>query len=78
MTIEIITSDKIINVDDVEMLTIPSATGEMGILNGHAHAVAMVKKGQINFKKEKLMNIILFNNGFAHITPDKTTIIVNE
>lgn len=78
MKIEIITSDKIINIDEAEMLTLPAINGEMGILNGHANSLVMVKKGQINFKKDKIMNMILFNDGFAHIRPDKTTIIIKE
>ncbi len=78
MKIEIITPERTVNLEESNMLILPTYDGEIGILNGHAPAVVKVKKGQIAFKKEKVMTMVIFNDGYAHITPDKTTIILED
>ena len=79
MILELISSEKTVTMNDIEYIILPAANGEMGILNGHAPAITIIKKGKLKFVKDsKQMNIIILNNSFAFVTPDKTTVILEE
>jgi F-type H+-transporting ATPase subunit epsilon len=79
MILEIISPEKIVSMNNIEYIVLPSIEGDIGILKGHAPVILIVKKGKLKFVKDsKPMNIILLNNGFAHVTPDKTRVILEE
>lgn len=79
MTIEIISPEKNIELDDVSMITLPAYLGKMGILPNHAPAIIILEKGELHIThKEKIMTFILFNRGVAHITTTKTTILLEN
>ena len=78
MKIEIISPEKTVLLDNAKSIFLPAVEGKMEILNNHAPAIVLLDKGNIRIEIEKPMNILLLNRGYAHITHEKTTVIIED
>jgi F-type H+-transporting ATPase subunit epsilon len=78
MKIEIISPEKTIVMENARSVILPAADGEMQALDNHAPAIVLLEKGNIKIEKENPMNILLFNTGYAHITSEKITILIED
>jgi F-type H+-transporting ATPase subunit epsilon len=75
LTLEIVTPDRSVVADKVDEVQIPGAEGYFGVLPGHTPLLAMLKVGELWFRKggEKYYLSIAF--GFAEVLPDRVTIL---
>jgi len=75
LTLEIVTPDKSLVRDEVDEVQVPAAEGYMGILPGHTPLLALLKVGELWYRKgsEKFYLSIAF--GFVEVLPDRVTIL---
>ena len=75
LTLEIVTPDKSLVRDEVDEVQVPAADGYMGILPGHTPLLALLKVGELWYRKgsEKVYLSIAF--GFVEVLPDRVTIL---
>jgi len=75
LTLEIVTPDKSLVRDEVDEVQVPAAEGYMGILPGHTPLLALLKVGELWYRKgsEKLYLSVAF--GFVEVLPDRVTIL---
>jgi F-type H+-transporting ATPase subunit epsilon len=75
LTLEIVTPDRSVVTERVDEVEIPGAEGYFGVLPGHTPLLAMLKVGELWYRKgsEKFYLSIAF--GFAEILPDRVTIL---
>jgi F-type H+-transporting ATPase subunit epsilon len=75
LTLEIVTPDRSVVAERVDEVEIPGAEGYFGVLPGHTPLLAMLKVGELWYRKgsEKFYLSIAF--GFAEILPDRVTIL---
>lgn len=75
LTLEIVTPDRAVVTERVDEVEIPGAEGYFGVLPGHTPLLAMLKVGELWYRKgsEKFYLSIAF--GFAEILPDRVTIL---
>ena len=75
LTLEIVTPDRSVVADQVDEVEIPGAEGYFGVLPGHTPLLAVLKVGELWFRKgsEKYYLSIAF--GFAEVLPDRVTIL---
>jgi F-type H+-transporting ATPase subunit epsilon len=75
LTLEIVTPDRSVVAERVDEVQIPGAEGYFGVLPGHTPLLAMLKAGELWFRKgtEKYYLSIAF--GFAEVLPDRVTIL---
>lgn len=78
MTIEIISPEKTLTIEDVKAIFLNCMGAKMEVLPGHAPAIVYLDKGNLSFLKESLSNIMLFCQGYAHVTGSKTTILLED
>jgi F-type H+-transporting ATPase subunit epsilon len=60
----------------VEDVTLPGTEGEFGVLRGHAALLSSIDIGELNFTKENKKTFYALNTGYAEVTADKVTILV--
>lgn len=60
----------------VEMLVLPCADGEVGILANHSPMIASIPPGQVRVKVEDQWRYIVVSDGFATVTPNHTLVLV--
>ena len=75
LTLEIVTPDRSVVTERVDEVEIPGAEGYFGVLPGHTPLLAMLKVGELWYRKggEKFYLSIAF--GFAEVLPDRVTIL---
>jgi F-type H+-transporting ATPase subunit epsilon len=76
--LEIITPEKIAFTDTVDMVTVPSAMGTMGVLHNHVPLFAQLVQGELKIKKGNEEYFLSIGGGFIQITKDKVMILVTR
>ena len=77
LKLEIVTPEGWGYTDDVEMVTVPSPHGEMGILPMHVPLVTEVCAGEVIVRKDGRESFYAVGNGFIRITADRVAIFTD-
>jgi F-type H+-transporting ATPase subunit epsilon len=73
--IEIVTPEKQIFSGDVDSVVVPSNTGYLGILPGHAPLLAELGIGEISYKIGEQTEYIFCSWGFLEVLPDRVVLL---
>jgi len=74
--LEIITPERIAFTDEVEMVTVPSASGVIGILPHHIPLFTRLVEGEVKITKKGEEFYLAIGGGFLEVTPAKVVILV--
>jgi F-type H+-transporting ATPase subunit epsilon len=74
----IITPDSIFKNEEAEELILPTSTGQIGVLVGHAPVITALDIGPILFRQTKSWVALALMGGFALVQENQVTILVNE
>ena len=74
--LEIVTPEKMTFSGKVEEVTIPGTEGEFGVLRGHEAFLSSVDVGELNFIKDSKKTHYSVNTGYAEVTANKVTILI--
>ena len=75
--ISIIAPDRTVWDSNAEEVILPSSTGQIGILRGHAPLLTALDIGVMRVRTDKEWTPIVLMGGFAEIEDDELTILVN-
>ena len=75
LKLEITTPTGLIYSKDVDMVTLPGAEGEMGILPQHVPLITLLGDGEIIAKRGTEEDRLLVARGCAEITPERVAIL---
>lgn len=78
LTIRVITPDSTVWNDSAEEIILPSTTGQLGILSGHAPLLSALDIGVMRLRPQKDWLSIAVAGGFAEVEEDEVTILVNN
>ncbi len=79
VALEIVSPEKLLLSRAVEMVVIPAAEGDMGILPQHAPMIVMLRSGTINiYEGGQITEKLFVSGGFAEITPERVTVLANQ
>jgi F-type H+-transporting ATPase subunit epsilon len=76
LTVRVIAPDKTVWDAEAEEVILPSTTGQLGILSGHAPLMTALDVGVMRVRPEKNWEAIALMGGFAEIENDEVTILV--
>jgi len=76
--LEIITPEKIAFQGEVEMVSVPSVTGELGILPHHEPLLTQLTEGELKIIKDSQELFFSLGSGFMEVKPGKVTILVTK
>ncbi len=74
---EIVSQDRTVFEGDVDMIVLPGAAGEMGILPHHAPVLAILKYGVIKIRQEGREELFAVAGGIAEVQPAVVTILAD-
>jgi F-type H+-transporting ATPase subunit epsilon len=74
---EIVSQDRTVFTGDVDIVVLPGAAGEMGILPKHAPVLTTLKYGIIKVRKGGREEIFAVAGGVAEVQPDIVTILAD-
>ncbi|RLG12794.1 F0F1 ATP synthase subunit epsilon [Candidatus Pacearchaeota archaeon] len=74
--LEILTPERVVVSEEVDIVTAPGVVGEFGVLAHHAPMVAAVKIGPLRYKVDDREQWVAINNGFCEVSQNKITFLV--
>lgn len=77
LTLKVITPDNTVWDDRVEEIVLPSTTGQLGILSGHAPLLSALDIGVMRVRPGKEWKAIALMGGFAEVENDEIKVLVN-
>ena len=77
LKLEIVTPEAKIYSEDVEMVTLPAAEGEMGIYPQHVPFMTQIVAGEIAVRKDGRDFFLAVGEGFVEITAERVAIMTD-
>jgi F-type H+-transporting ATPase subunit epsilon len=74
---EIVSQDRTVFQGDVDMVVLPGAGGEMGILPHHAPVLTTLKYGVVKVRRSGKEEIFAVAGGVAEVQPDLVTVLAD-
>ena len=76
---ELVSPEKLLLSDDVEMVVVPGVEGDFGVLTGHAPLISALRPGVIDtYKGDNVEKRIFVAGGFAEVTGERCTVLAEE
>jgi F-type H+-transporting ATPase subunit epsilon len=76
--VDIVTRDRRLISDEVDMVTLPGSAGQMGILRGHAPLLSTLEIGEIVLHKGNDVRYIAIGGGVVEVRPDKVIVLAES
>jgi F-type H+-transporting ATPase subunit epsilon len=74
---EIVSQDRIVYEGDADMVLLPGAAGEMGILPNHAPVLSVLQFGMIRVRSKGEDQYFTVAGGIAEVQPDQITVLAD-
>jgi len=79
VNLEIVSPEKLLLSRPVDMVVIPASEGDMGVLEGHAPTMVMLRGGVISlYEGDRVTDTLFVAGGFAEVTPERCTVLATE
>ena len=76
---ELVSPEKLLFSEDVEMVVVPGAEGDFGVLVGHAPLISALRPGVIGtYTGSTVDKHIFVAGGFAEVTGERCTVLAEE
>jgi F-type H+-transporting ATPase subunit epsilon len=75
--LEIITPERLMVGQEVDMVEAPGASGEFGVLPGHVAFLTTLEHGEIRFVTDGSARFVATSGGFAEVLDNKVTVLVD-
>lgn len=79
VNLEIVSPEKLLLSRAVDMVVIPASEGDMGVLEGHAPMMVMLRGGVVLlYEGDRITDSLFVAGGFAEVTPERCTVLAGE
>jgi F-type H+-transporting ATPase subunit epsilon len=75
--LEVITPDRLVVRDEVDMVIATGVDGEFGVLPNHAPLLCLLQTGEARFKKDGKIEYMAISGGIAEVFENKMTILAD-
>jgi F-type H+-transporting ATPase subunit epsilon len=76
---ELVTPERIVLSEMVDMVVVPGAEGNFGVLPGHSLLISTIRPGTLDiYQGRTVVRRIFVSGGFAEVTPERCTVLANE
>lgn len=76
---ELVSPSRLLKSGPVEMVVVPGAEGDIGVLPGHSPLIASLRVGTIDIHSQgKVEERIFVAGGFCEVSPERCTVLAEE
>jgi len=77
---ELVSPEKLLVAQQVEMVVVPGGDGYFGVLKGHMSMLSTVQPGVIDVYEQRsaISSRLFVTGGFAEVTPERCTVLAEE
>jgi F-type H+-transporting ATPase subunit epsilon len=73
--LEVVTPERRVLGEPVDMVTVPGLNGEMGILPGHTPLISQLKTGVLSYVQDGRTTQLLVSGGFVEVRDDHVAVL---
>ena len=77
LKLEIVTPEKKVLDETVDSVTVPTATGEIGILPNHAPLISALRSGILSYTSKGATDKFVVSGGFVEVSHDQVAILTD-
>jgi F-type H+-transporting ATPase subunit epsilon len=77
LSLEIITPEKILVKEEVDMVEANGSLGEFGVLPGHTEFLTALEIGEVRYLKDGKTTTLAMSGGIAEVVNDKVTLLLD-
>ena len=77
LNLEVVTPERIMVSQEVEMVVAPGSLGEFGVLEGHVPFLSGLIPGELRYTIEGQTESLVISTGFAEVSDDKVSVLVD-
>jgi len=75
--LDIVSPERLVYSDEIDVLTVPTVQGEISILAHHIPLVTVIMPGEIRIKKGSDIEYMTITGGFIQVAKNKVTILAD-
>jgi F-type H+-transporting ATPase subunit epsilon len=76
---ELVTPERLLLSEMVEMVVVPGTEGNFGVLPGHAPLISSIRPGTIDvYEGQAVTRRVFVVSGIAEVTPERCTVLADE
>ena len=76
---DLVSPERLLLSEEVDMVTLPGSEGDFGVLPGHAPVLSTLKSGVVEVKGvSEALSRLCVRGGFAEVNGDKVTVLAEE
>ena len=76
---ELVSPQKLVKSEAVEMVVVPGGDGDIGVLPGHSLLISTLRPGVIDIHEGgKIKESIFVGGGFCEVSPERCTVLAEE
>ena len=75
--LEIVTPERKVFDETVDSVTVPTATGEVGILPNHAPLISSLKSGILSYTKGNTTEKFVISGGFVEVSANRASVLAD-
>jgi F-type H+-transporting ATPase subunit epsilon len=75
--LEIVTAERVVLSDDVDMISAPTKDGRVGILPRHSPLLTVLEPGELGIVKNGVRTPFAVSGGFMEVLPTRVTILAD-
>ncbi|HEX2912802.1 MAG TPA: F0F1 ATP synthase subunit epsilon [Chloroflexia bacterium] len=78
LNLQIVTAEKTVFNDDVDMVVVPGSDGVLGILPRHAPLLSALKPGELHYRRGGEVTYLAIGGGFVEVLNNKVIILADS
>jgi len=75
--LDIVTAERMVHSDDVDLVVAPGSEGQLGILPHHTPLMTTLLPGEVRIKKGNEELLLAITGGFLEVRPDRVVILAD-
>ena len=78
LKVDIVTAERVVYSEDVEMVVAPGVAGQLGILPHHAPLMTTLAAGELVVRKDGKDDSLAISGGFIEVRPDRVIVLADS
>lgn len=78
LNLQIVTAEKVVYDDQVDIVTAPGELGELGILPQHAPLLSTLKPGELRYRRGGNESVLAIGGGFLEVLRNKVIVLADS
>lgn len=78
LKLDIVTAERVVYSEDVDMIVAPGIEGQLGILPHHAPLMTTLQAGELRVKRGGDEDTLAISGGFLEVRPDRVIILADS